>query len=97
MLDPDNNANGSAGRPPPAPVLLLAVRAVETAAWTATIAIAGLVIAPTLALLWSVTHARWLAYAAPAAGQAAIALTVLAAALAIVAIALVRLARETDA
>jgi len=92
---PDPDGDPFAG-PPPGWISLLAIRAVETAAWTATAALASLVIAPILALFWSLTHARWLANAAPAAANAAIAITAFAAALAIVAISLIRLAGETD-
>ena len=83
--------------PDPDPLSLLAARAVESAAWTATIAFTGLVVAPLIALAASLTHGRWLAHAAPATAKAALATTALAATLTLVAFTLAHMAGETDA
>jgi len=95
VLDRDGDLPGS--RPPSDPVWLLAVRAVEIAAWTATLALAGLVVGPVLALAALLTRVRWLAHAAPAAAKAALALTALAAALALVAIVALTVTRFAEA
>ena len=94
MVNPDPDPSG--GRPP-RDLSPLAVRGVESAAWTATIAFTGLMVAPLLALVASVTHGRWLAHAAPATAKAALATTALAATLTLVAFTLAHMAGETDA